>query len=494
MNPRFAVVLIPLLLPPAVAAGSSSSAVEPYRVIEGIASAAWGDPHPALGGGSPIRLTVLDAQGVRHAFVLPPGSPALDFEPGLIQGRRMRVLVDPRRGAGAEPAGVLVLEKAPPGALELDGSQPWISLLCKFANVAAEPKPLSYFTQMFANSPGRLDHYWRELSYNIIDVVGSGAYGWVVLPSDHTVYVPTPGSGCLDGDPNNDADLDLLFTDCTGVADPFIDFSMGGTATGYAGINLMFNGDLDGCAWGGSKWATLDGISKAWRSTWEPPWGYEDVAPLAHEMGHGFGLPHSNNWDNDGWPYDNAWDVMSDAWSNTMSDPTYGLLGKHTIAYHKNLLAWFTAGEVWTPPFNGVFSIVVSDHALPTALGYRMAKLPIPTTTRYWTLETRDRTGTYDGNLPGHAVVVHEIYTSRPEDAWCYETTPFSASCNGPNAMWTAGETFQDPTAGRLIAARVDAPTADGFALTIWYGVPTTALFLDGFETGDTTRWSAAQP
>ena len=494
MSPRIASLLIPLLLLPAAAAGAQPPAATPYQVVEGIASVAWGDPHPALGGGSPLRLTVVEATGLVRAFYFAPGSPAFDFEPRRLQGRRVRVLFDPGRGPGAEPLGVLVIGADAPDAPALSGSQPWISLMCKFADVAAEPHNLAFFTQMFDNSPGRLDHYWREVSYDLIDVVGSGAYGWVVLPGNQTVYVPTPGSGCLDGDPNNDADLDLLFADCTAVADPFVDFSLGGTG-GYVGINLMFNGDLDGCAWGGGMTATLDGVNKNWRTTWEPPWGYQNVSVMAHEMGHGFGLPHSNNWDNDGSPYDNSWDVMSDAWNYAASDPTYGTLGKHTIGYHKDLLDWFTAAEVWTPPGNGVYSIVVSDHALPTALGYRMAKLPIPSTTRYWTLETRDRTGLYDAQLPGHAVVVHEVYPSRAEDAWCYDAgVPVGNFCNGAGTMWTVGETFQDPTAGRLIAARVDAQTTDGFALTVWYGVPTTALFLDGFETGDTTRWSAAVP
>jgi hypothetical protein len=236
-------------------------------------------------------------------------------------------------------------------------------------------------------------------------------------------------------------------------------------------------------------------VSKTWRTTWEPPWGYQNVSVMAHEMGHGFGLPHSNNWDGDGDPYDNSWDVMSDAWNYEGSDPVYGTIGKHTIAYHKNLLAWFTPAEVWTPPGNGVYTIEIGNHALAVASGYRMAKLPIPSSTRFWTLETRDRVGLYEEHLPGHAVIVHEIYASRPEDAWCYDAgNPPGNYCNSANTMWTVGETFQDPVAGRQIAFHVDSTTADGFLVTIWYGVPTTLLFLDGFETGDTSRWSAAVP
>ena len=498
MSPRSAFAFSLLLLSPTFlgaapsVAGPSAAATS---VVEGTASIAWGDPAPGTGRAGPLSLTVRDDAGRDHVFTLPAGSPAADFDPGadpgppraraLRSGPRPRRRTDRGARARAGPAGRPRPDRSP--ALDLADVQ-----VRGRRHRAAHSGVLHPDVRQ---RPGRLDHYWRELSYNLIDVVGSTAYGWVVLPQQsRPTYVPTPGSGCLDGDPDNDADLDLLFADCTAVADPFVDFSNGGTG-GFVGINLMFNSDLDGCAWGGGHQATLDGVSKNWRTTWEPPWGYQNVSVMAHEMGHGFGLPHSNNWDNDGDPYDNSWDVMSDAWNYEGTDPTYGTIGKHTIAYHKNLLAWFTPDEVWTPPANGVYTIEIGNHALAIASGYRMAKLPIPSTTRYWTLETRDRTGLYDGHLPGHAVIVHEIYASRPEDAWCYDAgNPPGNYCNSVNTMWTVGETFTDPVAGRQIAFRVDAATADGFAVTIWYGVPPNTLFLDGFESSDTSRWSATVP
>ena len=62
----------------------------------------------------------------------------------------------------------------------------------------------------------------------------------------------------------------------------------------FVGINLMFNDDLDGFAWGGSFTLLRDGVTRTYRMTWVPPWGYENQGPIAHEMGHGFGLPHSS--------------------------------------------------------------------------------------------------------------------------------------------------------------------------------------------------------
>ena len=210
---------------------------------------------------------------------------------------------------------------AAPEALEVIGSQPWISLLCKFNDVAAEPKPPSYFLDMYGSTYPGMDHYWREQSFDLMNVVGSAASSqWFTLPHPRSYYVYN-----MDGDPELEFDRTRATTDCTGVANSSVNFPT------YVGINMMFNDDLDGYAWGGSRYLTLDGVTRIWYATWEPPWGYQDITVIAHEMGHGFGLPHSSG--NYGQTYDNQWDVMSDTWSNCGSswDPTFGCLGQHTI-------------------------------------------------------------------------------------------------------------------------------------------------------------------
>ena len=485
MRPRFGAHFSILLLTAALALPASLAAEA--RSVEGIATLAWGDAQRGPGGG-PLRLTLLDDAGRRHLFTLPYGSAAASFDPGAAQGRRVRVVADAAAPAGGEPLAVIFFDGPAPDATQVSGSQPWVSLLCKFSDLATEPRNPSYFSEMFADSPGRLDHYWREVSYDQIDIVGSSASSWLVLPQVQTAYVPTPGSGCLDGNPDNDADLTLLFQDCTAVADPFVDFSVGGTG-GFVGINLMFNGDLDGCAWGGSHFATLDGVAKAWRTTWEPPWGYSNVSVMAHEMGHGFGLPHSNNWDADGSPYDNSWDVMSDAWAYEGSDPTYGTLGKHTIGYGKKRLGWFPPGQVFTPPGAGVYPIELADVALPNPVdGYRLIELPIPSAPgKYWTVETRNLTGLYDGHLPGHAVIVHKIDPGRSEPAWCYDfAVPPDGQADSESTMYKPGEVFASPSEATFVS--VDAVTADGFAVTVYSGVG--VIFLDTFEIGSFSRWS----
>jgi len=458
---------------------------EDYQLLKGTLTLAWGDPMRGGEGKPPTVFHLREDDGSVSRLEI--ASDLLRMLGGLqeISGRRVRVTTQ-IEGSLRKVVFLEKLDKAP-AETRVSGSQPWVSVMCKFPDVSDEPKNLSYFQGMFDNTPGRLDHYWRELSYGIIDIAGSTAAGWVELPENQTHYVPDPGSGCLDGDSTNDADLGALFADCTAAADALVDFSNGGNP--YVGINLMFNSDLDGCAWGGGWSATLDGVSKVWRVTWEPPWGYNNVCVMAHEMGHGFGLPHSNNWDNDGWPYDNSWDVMSDSWSWAGSDSTYGTIGKHTISYHKaDILGWVNASETFEPESDSTTSIIIDDLALATTSHYRMARIPIPDSLRYYTVETRGWTGIYDASLPGEAVIIHEVDPQRTEPAWAYDAAePPAGTSAEEGSMWRVGETFTDATA--KISVSIDSQTPDGFALTISVG-DGNPVFSDGFESGDTGEWS----
>ena len=405
----------------------------------------WGDP-----AGRELGLDVLERLNV-------PGSrlaTALQLLPETERGRELR-------------GGVV------------SGSQPWVSILCKFSDKSAEPRDLAFFQGMYGNQPGQLDHYWREVSAQNIDIVGSTAIDWVDLPQPQTFYAPTPGSG-------SEANLTALFNDCTAAADPFVDFANDGTP--FAGINQMFNDVLDCCAWGGARGATLDGVSKVWRVTWEPPWAYANAGVIAHEMGHGFGLPHSNNWDGDGSPYDSPWDVMSAATSShSVVDSTYGRRGTHTIAYHKNRLGWIPSTEQITIEAGQTETVSLDSSSLISSENYRLAIVPIPDSSAYYTVESRLQLGEYDADLPGRAVIIHEVLPERQQPAWAYDADdPPAGFGSNEGTMWRAGETFVDSE--HLITIAIDSETTDGFMVTIRSGIA-LPLFADGFETGDLSGW-----
>ncbi len=424
--------------------------------------------------GRSIRL-LLDESQMRPLG----GLLALNRQRVEVMGRRASL--DPQRLA--PPAGpvqaieVLSIQFAgipDPGAAlgpeAISGPQPWVNLLCKFADVSAEPYPVSWFETEMSNTYPGLDHYWRAASEERINISGSSVVGWYTLPQPRSYYVYD-----RNGDGEDDLDHNRAVEDCTGVADDDVFFP------DFVGINLMFNAVLDCCAWGGSRTLNLDGQTKTYRVTWEPPWGYENVGILAHEMGHGFGLPHSSG------PYtavyDSRWDVMSNVWDNCPPyDPTYGCVGTHTISFHKDILDWVPVEQKYVPTPGSSQTITLERLGEPTATSdYLMAEIPITVGVEdFYTVEVRRLAG-YDDRLPGNAVILHKVDISGSRPARVVDPDG-NGNPNDAGAMWLPGETFTDEL--NEITVTVEQETATGFMVTIAYQLAPIVLRV-GDETTD---------
>jgi hypothetical protein len=339
------------------------------------------------------------------------------------------------------------------------GNAPWITIMCKFPDDPIEPNDLAYFQGMYSSTKPGLDHYWREVSYDIVNLVGSNAAGWFTLPHPKVYYNPTAIAG--------GTDLNLLATDCANAADPSVDFSLYQTG----GINMAFNFDIDyGWSYGAFTVLTLDGISQPWRNTWLPPWGVANVSLVEHEMGHGWGLPHSSGAY--GFTYDNVWDVMSADRYNcpASTDPIYGCMGQHAISYHKDLIGWLPPAQKFTAGPATNTTITMEQLALPTTGNYLMAEIPIGgSSTHFFTVEVRRQIG-YDVKLPGNAVVIHDVDTLRLNGN---RANVIDADGNGntadAGAMWEVGETFFD--AANNIFVSVVSATPTGFVVNIINGI-----------------------
>jgi hypothetical protein len=306
------------------------------------------------------------------------------------------------------------------------GNKPFISIMCKFSDIATEPKNLAYFQGMYANSYPKLDHYWREQSSSNIWLTGSNASGWFTLPHTEAWYPET-----------NPAGLNQLAADCTAAADASVNFATYQTG----GINMMFNYDwYSGWAWGGSWWGTLDGVTKSWPMTWEPPWAYDDISVIQHEMGHSFGLPHSSGMY--GATYDNAWDVMS--WDRyncaAATDPTYGCVAQGTISYHKDLDGWIPVGRKFTAPAGTLSQVTLERLAQSSAGNYWMAVIPGGVASQYTTVEARKQVG-YDSKLYGSGVIMHDVDTTRTNPAHVYDIDGDGDTADA-GALFTVGETY----------------------------------------------------
>lgn len=339
------------------------------------------------------------------------------------------------------------------------GTKAWVTVMCRFKDNTSTPRPLSYFVDMYANTSGRLDHYWRQVSHGNINLTGSTASGWYTLPQNRAYYFPSAGAERWDD----------LRNHCLNAANPSVNYA------NFFGINMVFNGEMDGSAWGGTETMTYDGVTKNWGLTWNPPWAYrsntvndyEGVNTLAHEMGHAFGMPHSDNMDGDGDTYDNSWDVMSGGYDEVYYDATYGRLPQHPIGYQRDLMGWFAAARIRTHNRSTATTTYTIDRAsLQTSTNTQLVKLIVPNSTTYYTIEVRKTNGgIYESRLPGDSVIIHRVSDkARIVDA---RVPPHDYS-NQETNMFKVGESYTTSEAtGSRYRVEVLTATTAGFTVRV---------------------------
>lgn len=347
------------------------------------------------------------------------------------------------------------------------GSQPWINLLCKFSDFPDEPKTPSEYQTMFSASYPGLDHYWQEISHGNIDIAGTQTLQqWVSMPNPHSDYILAPGNGA------NALDFDGLVNDCVDAADSLVDFSQ------FVGINLIFSGPLNGRGWGGQWSLTVDGPQRNFRVTWLPPWTHTHYY-IAHEMGHGFNLPHSSgpsdNPPSGGGIYVSQWDVMSHGGTCALTEPSTGCIGVGTISYHLTINGWIPDEREVTVEDGSSQTITLERLNQPISnTNPLVAIVPIANSVdHFYTVEARFNDVGYDQNAPGSGIIIHDVLIGRPldntGDALVVDAPdgdgPAFFDVNDAGVMWTVGETYVDDT--NNIAITVDSATATSFTVTI---------------------------
>lgn len=473
VNPRI-ILLIASLLTLALAGGHmrqlvAQSSLFGGAVHHGTLEVVWGDP-PA--GGEPrVSFFLSGVDGLSVRLILPE---AATLDAAALNGQRVIVRA---RGMAGDTTGpdnpALLVEEIHPAAGEAaaaiaaTGNQPFVTVLCAFSDISTAHKPLDYFATMYGNARPGLDHYWRESSYDLLNVGGSEAFGPYPLPNPLADYL-------TNGDPN----LNALALDCAAAAEADVYFPA------YTGINFAFNNDIGCCAWGGMKTMALDGEQRLYRTTWLPPWATNSISVVMHEMGHGFGLPHSSGDYAD--TYDSPWDVMSKDRFNCAKtrDPVYGCVGQGTIGYHKDRLGWIPAARKYTHQ-SGTAAIRLEPLDSPGGDGYLLAQIPIDgSDTHFYTVEAR-RLASYDAKLPGAAVVIHEVIANRDRPARVIDIDN-DGDPGDAGAIWLPGETFSGLD---YVEVTVDAQVGDAYLVTIsnvspsdWTGAAVGAAAVGDFD------------
>ncbi len=456
-------------------AGTASTHAQ--TIEQGLLQLEWGDPAPVAPGqaksksrfnarlvkddGSRIALDPAQARkAAGDLYVLANRRVAIAFgAPGKTASSAPTIEAIVPADRTAQSAPVTAASARVAAAAPVNGVTRWVTLMCKFSDIGTEQKTQAFFQSQYGEGVGQLGHYWREVSYNKINLAGSSAHGWFTLPQPRSHYV-TEENG------EDKADLKKLFADCGAAADATVDFNS------VQGVNMMFNGDLDGYAWGGGMCAPLEGRSNfCTRATWNPPWSFSNLAPLAHEMGHGYGLPHSDNSDGDSDTYDNPWDVMSDGWYNAVSDGTYGARPKHINIFQRHRLSWVDGARQQVIVLGDLATRDIAlDYAHLAGSGnVQMLVLSLspqadPYATVVYTLEARKREGPYEGALAGDAVIVHKVQASGTAYSIDADVPPANRA-NNEGSMFKVGERWVTPEGSHAVT--VKAQTATGFVVTV---------------------------
>lgn len=475
-----------------ICAGAFHSGAAQEVSLSGWFHVIWGDSLPGPSAYGVEEYVVIDDQNRWASLYLGDASPLSHDEIVGLNHKRVRV-VGQWQSARAlartssqrrphfqvssiefESSHATALGEIETAPLGISGAQRWVNILCRFADSTnITPRSKAYVQSLMGTIYPGMDHYWRESSYGNINLTGTAVGGWYNLPQPRSYYVYD-----YTGDGQEDLDFNRAAEDCTAAADADVFFP------DFSGINLMFNQGLDCCAWGGSATLTRDGQAKNYRITWLPPWGYENQAVVAHEMGHGFGLPHSSGPYRE--TYDSRWDVMSNVWGNCYpSDPVFGCIGVHTISYHKDRLGWIPPSRSFEPA-PGTIRTILLDRMGRSASGvnYHMVKIPIGgVKNEFYTVEARRFIG-YDDMIPGEAVVIHRVDTTHSRPAQVVDVDN-NGDPNDGAAMWLPGETFIDEANGVVVS--VDAATTTGFQVTVMFGdiTPPTQVVVTAPNTGE---------
>lgn len=246
-------------------------------------------------------------------------------------------------------------------------STPWAVLLVKWAGTTDEPHSLDFYQQVFTTA-GRGKHnvidYWSDVSHGNVDLSGSRVLGWFTIDKRREDWQAEfnrafaelqkdPGSAKKAAEVNRIRQEPVELAK-QAVAQAKIDLGK------FYGVIMLTNIDTD--EWGLDRTVAYSA-------------DHFDMTNLCHEMGHGYGLAHSQ--DTSYQDYTDPWDVMS---ANNVSAISFPELDQVTArcgpilnAVNMDVLNWLEPSRVWSG--SGTATIELRPLIRPDLPGFLAARV-----------------------------------------------------------------------------------------------------------------------
>jgi hypothetical protein len=360
----------------------------------------------------------------------------------------------------------------------VSGITKWAVIMCKYSDRPNNPSdvqpPQSFFRDLFTEQGARrggVFDYIADMSGGAVDMTGSTVHGWYSMTDSLATHFQL---GSADGGAS-----DAKAQTCLNAAAADPTFPAADIAT-YYGIITVFNDSANYYAWGGPATYTVGGVTRLYRTAvlsaqnWAP-------SAAAHEVLHGYGLPHSNG--NGGTAEGDPWDIMSNAkpppvfFFEPSGSPFENVVfvgpasGPALNAAYRDRLGWIPAARQLSVNTlaPSPTPIVLAGLERPTASGFLMTRIRLGLSTLSYVVELRHPTR-WDRGIPNDAVLVRFIQGG---EAYLRPAT------NGANHL-KAGDSFRD-AAENLTVSVLGIDTVNG----------TAVVRISGFMPGNITTSAA---
>lgn len=317
-----------------------------------------------------------------------------------------------------------------------------------------------------------MNEYWREVSYGNLVVKLYTISRWLRLDRSYSFY----GEDVYSIDPNSCR----LIIDAVRAADPLVDFRK------YDYVILMHSGRdqaytrEEGDIHSKSAFCGFIHTDEKTITDYVATVSYLDPLGIwAHEFGHLLGLPDlydtSSREEFD--TFLGPWDLMAEgSWNGPLGSP--GSVPATLTSWSRIKLGWISEKDILIVEEKSRTRIVLKP--LHESMGVKTVKIPTDKPNEYYLIEAREKTG-YDRYLPDRGVLILYVDENKESGQGIVKVIPQPGK-GLYQATYSVGSTFRDELTHLVV--RIDEEDAEGYVLTIAYGLPKHILAITTFPFG----------